>query len=142
MIGTASTANVDFVRSLGADTALDYTATPFEQLVQDVDLVLDTRGGETLQRSLGVVKRGGMLVSLLEQPSEEQARERGIRAMRVTAPLPFPSTHLLQAIAQLLEEGQVKAIVGETFPLREARQAHELSQAGHGRGRIVLHIAD
>jgi NADPH:quinone reductase-like Zn-dependent oxidoreductase len=142
VIGTASAANGDFVRSLGAATVLDYTATPFERLVQDVDLVLDTRGGETLQRSLDVVRRGGTLVSLLEEPPAEQARARGIRAMRITPPLPYPSIPLLQTIAQLLEEGQLKAIVGKTLPLRGARQAHELSQAGHGRGRIVLHIND
>jgi NADPH:quinone reductase-like Zn-dependent oxidoreductase len=142
VIGTAGTANVEFVRSLGAETVIDYSSTPFEQAVHDVDLALDTMGGETLQRSMQVVKRGGMLVSLLEQPSQEKARERGIRAMKNTAALPFPSRDLLQTIAQLIDEGQVKATVGRTFPLREANLAHELSQTGHGRGRIVLHIAD
>jgi len=141
VIGTTSTVNVDFVRSLGAENVVDYTSTPFEQVVRDVDLVLDTIGGETLQRSMHVVKRGGTLVSLLEQPSQEKARELGIRAMKNTAALPFPSSSLLQSIAQLIDKGQVKAIVGKTFTLHEARQAHELSQTGHGRGRIVLHIA-
>ncbi|MFL5628259.1 MAG: NADP-dependent oxidoreductase [Ktedonobacteraceae bacterium] len=142
VIGTASTANVDFVRSLGAETVVDYTSTPFEQVVHDVDLVLDTIGGETLQRSMHVVKRGGALVSLLEQPSQEKARELGIRAMKNTASLPFPSSDLLQTIAQLIDEGQVKVTLARTFPLHEASFAHELSQTGHGRGRIVLHIAD
>lgn len=141
VIGTASPDNVAFVRSLDADEVLDYTAEPFEHRVHDVDLVLDTQGGETLERSLDVVAHGGMVVSLLGQPPQEQARERGIRAMGVTVPSPFPTTALLQAIAQLLEEGQLKAIVSTSFPLHEARQAHELSQMGHGRGRIVLHIA-
>lgn len=142
VIGTASAGNLAFVRSLGADAVLDYAAASFEQHVREVDLVLDTRGGEILARSLDVVARGGIVVSLLEQPSQEQAAERGIRAMAVAVSSPFPSTRLLQEIAQLLEERQLKAIVGKTFPLREARQAHELSQTGHGRGRIVLHIAD
>jgi len=142
VIGTASTANVEFVRSLGADVVLDYTDMPFEQSIHDVDLVLDTIGGETLERSLEVIKPGGTLVSLLEQPPQERARECGIRAVSITAAPPFPSTRLLQMIAQLLEEGQLKAIVGKTFPLHEARQAHELSQTGHGRGRIVLHITE
>jgi NADPH:quinone reductase-like Zn-dependent oxidoreductase len=140
--GTASSANVDFVRSLGAETVIDYTSTPFEQVARDVDVVLDTIGGETLQRSLNVVKAGGILVSLLEQPSQEQAQEHGIRAMKNTAALPFPSTSLLQTIAQLIVSGQVKATIARTFPLSEARQAHEMSQIGHGRGRIVLQIAD
>lgn len=142
VIGTAGAANVDFVRSLGAETVVDYTSTPFEQVVHDVDLVLDTIGGETLQRSMNVVKRGGTLVTLLEQPSQEKAQERGIHAMKNTATLPFPSSNLLQTIAQLIAEGHVRAIVGKTFPLHEARQAHELSQTGHGRGRIVLLIVD
>jgi NADPH:quinone reductase-like Zn-dependent oxidoreductase len=142
VIGTAGVANMEFVRSLGAETVIDYISTPFEQVVHDVDLVPDTVGGETLQRSMYVVKRGGTLVSLLGLPSQEKARELGIRAMKNTAALPFPSNGLLQTIAQLIEEGQVKATIARTFPLREASLAHELSQTGHGRGRIVLHIAD
>lgn len=142
VIGTASTANVGFVRSLGADTVVDYTAVPFEQGVHDVDAVLDTIGGETLQRSLQVVKPGGILVSLLEQPSQEKARERGIRAMKNTAALPFPSSDLLRTIAQLIVTGQVKVTVARIFPLSEASMAHELSQTGHGRGRIVLRISE
>ena len=139
VIGTASTANVEFVRSLGAETVIDYTMTPFEQVVRDVDLVLDTIGGETLQRSMDVVKCGGTLVSLLEQPSQEKAQERGIRALNNAV---LPTSKLLRTIAQLIGAGQVRAVVGKTFALHEARQAHELSQNGHGRGRIVLHIAD
>ena len=73
VIATASTANVDFVRALGAETVIDYTRTPFEHAVHDVDLVLDTIGGEVMQRSMSVVKRGGTLISLLQQPSQEWA---------------------------------------------------------------------
>lgn len=142
VIGTASTNNVDFVRSLGAETVVDYTTTPFEEVARDVDVVLDSIGGEVLQRSLRVVKRGGILVSLLVDPSQEQARELGIRATKNTASLPYPSTRLLSDIAQSMAEGQVRTVVAQTFPLHEARRAHELSQTGHGRGRIVLHIAD
>jgi NADPH:quinone reductase-like Zn-dependent oxidoreductase len=142
VIGTTSTANVEFVRSLGAETVVDYTSTPFDQVVHDVDLVLDTIGGETLQRSMHVIKRGGTLVSLLGQLSQEKAQQLGIRAIRKTAALPFPSSSLLQSITQLIDKGQVRAFVGKTFPLHEACQAQELSQTGHGRGRIVLHITD
>lgn len=138
VIGTASTANLDFVRSLGAETVIDYTTTPFEQIVSEVDLVLDTIGGETLRRSMEVVKRGGMLVSLLEQPSRQKAQARGIRAIKNAV---TPTSETLRAIAGLMVEGQVRAVVGQTFPLSEARQAHELSQTGHGRGRIVLYLS-
>jgi NADPH:quinone reductase-like Zn-dependent oxidoreductase len=138
VIGTASAANLGFVRELGAETAIDYAATPFEQVAQDVDLVLDTIGGETLLRSMAVVKRGGALVSLLGQPSQEQAREHGIRAMNNAA---LPTSATLQEIAQLIAAGQVKPTIMRTFALHEAAQAHALSQTGHGRGRIVLRIA-
>jgi NADPH:quinone reductase-like Zn-dependent oxidoreductase len=138
VIGTASTANVDFVRSLGVETVVDYSATPFEEIVQDADLVLDTIGGETMRRSMSVVKRGGRLISLLEQPAPELARKRDIYAGKNAA---TPANKHLRIIAQLITDGQVKAVVGKIFSLPEARQAHELSQTGHGRGRIVLHIA-
>jgi NADPH:quinone reductase-like Zn-dependent oxidoreductase len=142
VVATASAANVDFVRELGAEIVIDYTTTLFEQVVHDVDLVVDTIGGETLQRSMSVVKRGGTLVSLLEQPDQKKAQEYGIRALKNTATLPFPSTRLLHTIAQSIDAGQVKATIARTFPLAEAIQAQKLSQSGHGRGRIVLHIAD
>ena len=138
VIGTTSTANVDFVRSLGAETVIDYTITPFEEVVSEVDLVLDTIGGETLQRSMTVVKRGGTLVSLLEKPPAQLAKVLGIRAMKNAV---TPTSQDLEMIARLIDEGQVKAVVGQTFPLQQARQAHKLSQTGHGRGRIVLVIS-
>ena len=139
VIGTTSKANRDFVSALGAETVIDYSSTPFEQMVHDVDLVLDTIGGETLQRSMQVVKRGGMLVSLLEQPSPDLAQKYGIRAKKNAIP---PTNSLLRTIAQLIGEGHVKPTIARIFSLPEAKQAHELSQSGHGRGRIVLHIAD
>jgi NADPH:quinone reductase-like Zn-dependent oxidoreductase len=139
VIGTTSKANRDFVRSLGAETVIDYTSTSFEQMVHDVDLVLDTIGGETLQRSMQVIKHGGTLVSLLEQPSLELAQKYGIRARKNAA---LPTSSLLRTIAQLIDEGYLKVTIAHTFPLREASLAHELSQTGHGRGRIVLHIAE
>lgn len=142
VIGTASGANLAFVHSLGAETAIDYTSTPFEQVVQDVDVVLDTIGGETLQRSMQVVKRGGILVSLLGQPDQELAEARGIRAINNRVTFPYPSTELLQTLAQLIVEGQVKAAIEQVFPLREANLAHARSETGHGRGRIILQVAD
>jgi NADPH:quinone reductase-like Zn-dependent oxidoreductase len=137
VIGTASPANIEFVRSLGAERVIDYTTTLFEEVVQDVDLVLDTIGGETQRRSVGVVKPGGTLVSLLEPPPQELVQERGIRAFKNTV---TPNNEHLQMIAGLIVEGQVRAVAGRRFSLLEVRQAHELSQTGHGQGRIVLEI--
>jgi NADPH:quinone reductase-like Zn-dependent oxidoreductase len=138
VIGTASTANVDFVRSLGAETVIDYTSTPVERVVHDVDLVFDTVGGSALDASLNALKRGGTLVTIAGQPPEEKARERGVRVASFAAQV---SGDLLRTFAQLIDEGQVKVFVGERFSLSQAQQAHEHSQKGHGRGRIVLSIA-
>jgi len=140
VIGTTGTANVDFVRSLGAEVVVDYTSTPLEQVVRDVDLVVDAVGGQALESAWPVVKRGGTLISTAGQPSQEKARELGIRALFFTGSR--PSSERLQAIAQLIDAGQLKVTLGRIFPLREASLAHALSQSGHGRGRIVLHIAD
>ena len=139
VIGTTSSANRDVVQALGADTVIDYASTPFEQVARDVDMVLDTIGGATLRRSMSIVKPGGVVVSLLEQPPADLAQKYGIRASKNTTP---PTNDLLSAIAQLIAEGHVKPIVARTFTLAEARQAQELSQSGHGRGRIVLHMTE
>lgn len=140
VIGTTGAANVDFVRSLGAETVVDYTSTLVEQVVHDVDLVVDTVGGQTLESAWPAIKRQGTLVSTAGLPSREKARELGIRALFFSGGR--PSSERLQTIAQLIDEGQVKVTLARIFPLREASLAHELSQRGHGRGRIVLHIAD
>jgi NADPH:quinone reductase-like Zn-dependent oxidoreductase len=144
VIGTTSTSNVDFVRSLGAETVIDYTSTSVDSAVHDVDLVFDTVGQETLPQSLRALKRGGILISIDaltsirgQQPSQEQARKLGIRIASFSA---STTSELLQTFAQLIDQGQIRAIVGATFPLSEAAQAHTLSQSRHGRGRIVLHI--
>lgn len=139
VIGTTSTANVDFVRSLGAETVIDYTSTPVEQAVRDVDVVFDAVGGKTLESSLRVLKRGGTLVTIAGQPPEEKVRERDVRVASFSAQV---SSELLHTFAQLIDEGQVKVFIAEKFPLSQTQQAHERSQHGHGRGRIVLHIAD
>jgi NADPH:quinone reductase-like Zn-dependent oxidoreductase len=139
VIGTTSTANVDFVHSLGAETVLDYTTTPFEEVVQDVDFVLDTIGGVTLQRSMQVIKPGGTLVSIVEAPPVALAEALGIRAINNAV---LPTAEHLRKIVQLIDAGHARPTIRRTFPLHQAPQAHELSQSGHGRGRIVLHIRD
>ncbi|MEH2419684.1 MAG: NADP-dependent oxidoreductase [Nostoc sp.] len=137
VIGTASAANAEFVRSLGADQVIDYNTTPFEQVVENVDVVLDTLGGDTQARSYSVVKPGGIMVSTSAPPDAQKAEERGIRAEMMNMK---PSASLLEEIASLLDSGQVKTLVAQTFSLSEARQAQELSQGGHVRGKIVLQI--
>ena len=138
MLGTASAANLDFVRSLGAEQAIDYRAGPFESAVKDIDAVIDTVGGDIPQRSLAVIRPGGALTSVGARLSPDMGQERNIRVAAAGA---APSSELVH-ISALLASGQLKPQVGVVFPLAQAGQAYALSQSGHGRGRIVLHIAD
>ncbi len=138
VIGTASTAALDFVRALGADTVVDYTMTPVERVVQDMDLVLHGGGAATLSSSLATLRRGGILISNAGLPSPEQAQAHGVRVMmsRGTASVP------LEVLTQLVDEGHLKVPVGKTFSLSEVQEAHEYAQSGQGRGRIVLRVAE
>ena len=138
VIATASAGNLDFVRSLGAETVIDYHATQFETVARDVDMVLDTIGGEVEARSWQVLNKGGILVSIVGQPSEEQAAKHGVRAAAVRTV--FTGEQLL-AVNAMIEAGKVKPVVGPMFSLANAAKAQTLSQEGHGRGRIVLQIA-
>ncbi|MDB6018556.1 MAG: Alcohol dehydrogenase zinc-binding domain protein [Pedosphaera sp.] len=137
VIGTASGPGVDFVRGLGADQVIDYHTTRFEEVVRDVDVVLDTIGGETQERSWQVLKRGGILVSLVKPPDQQKAAALGVRGEILYSK---SRGDQLAQIAELVVSGKVKVHVEKVLPLREARQAQELSQSGHVRGKIVLVI--
>ncbi len=138
VIGTASPRNHELLRRLGADELIDYQATPFEDAVGDVDVVLDTMAGEVQQRSWKVLKRGGILVSILSPPSAEEAAAHGARGKPVFVQ---PNAAELAQIAELIDSGAVIPVVETILPLAEARRAQELSQAGHVRGKIVLRVA-
>ncbi|GAC1558534.1 MAG: hypothetical protein NVS2B2_17410 [Ktedonobacteraceae bacterium] len=134
----AQNSKLDFVRALGAETVIDYTKTNVADEVHDVDLVLDTVGGAALASVLPTLKRGGTLITIAGQPDEAKAKELDVHTGRFSAQV---SGELLSKFAQLISDGQVKVDVGATFPLSDAAQAHELSQSGHGRGRIVLQVS-
>lgn len=140
VIASASGANSDYLHSLGAHEVLDYTAVRFEEQVQHVDLVLDALGGnEIVQRSLGVIRPGGRLVSLLpvSEETKQLAHTRDIHADRNQT---IPTTQGLAQIAELLATKQLIPHVQRLYPLEEAAKAHQQSETGHGRGRIVLQI--
>ena len=139
VIATASAANQEFLKELGADQTIDYRATKFEEVAKDVDVVLDTVAGETLKRSYDVVKKGGIIVSILDMPEKAELDKRGIRG---TAILVKPSSEMLAEIAKLIDAGKVKPFVTKTFPLAEATEAHKAIETGHTRGKIVLRVAD
>lgn len=136
---TCSTANVDFVRSLGADEVIDYTKTPLEEIGQKLDFVLDAVGGETQVRSMRLLKPGGTLISIYEPPSADLAAELGVRAMMNAA---LPNSQHLRAIVDLIDQGHIKTAIRQCFTLEEAPAAHALVETGHGRGRVILHIRD
>ncbi len=138
VIGTASTTNLAFVSSLGADHVVDYTTTPVESVVQGVDLALDYVGEKTLRSSLAALKPGGTLISIAGPPPQEEAQARGIRATMTSGAASAP----LETFARMVNEGYLKVSAGKIFPLSEVQQAHEYSQSGHGHGRIVLQIVE
>ncbi|MEH2069811.1 MAG: NADP-dependent oxidoreductase [Nostoc sp.] len=136
VIATASAANLNDLRNLGADRAINYASQPFEQQVKDVDVVLDLVGGETQARSWQIIRPGGVLVSTLGVP--ESGIPQGIEAVPVFANLRANSQ--LQQIAQLIDDGQIKASIEQVFELAEAAKAQEVSQHGHPRGKLVLQV--
>jgi NADPH:quinone reductase-like Zn-dependent oxidoreductase len=131
---TASAANLDFVRSLGADEVIDYRAERFEDVVRHVDVVFDTVGGETLERSWSVLKPGGRLVTVAA--SGERTTDERIRAAYFIVE---PSRTQLVEIARLIDGGAVRPVVGAVFPLAEARQAYQHKPV---RGKVVLRVVD
>ena len=138
VIGTASSRNQAFLHELGVDKTVDYNKTRFEDVVSDVDVVLDTIGGDTQERSFKVLKKEGILVSIVQPPSQELAAKYGVRALFYGA---HSSSSNLAEIARLIDSGKVKTVVETVLPLVEAQRAHELSQSGHARGKIVLKAA-
>jgi NADPH:quinone reductase-like Zn-dependent oxidoreductase len=139
VFATASTKNQELLRELGVVEPIDYTQQRFEDVARDVDLVLDLIGGETQERSWSVLKKGGVLLSLVQPPSVEKAKALGVRAAFVAG---HPSGAQLAEIAKLIDSGELKPVIDRILPLSEARRAHELSQSGHVRGKIVLRVKD
>ncbi len=137
VIGTASGKNEQFVRDLGADEFVDYTAQPFEEVVKDVDVVFDTVGGNTLERAFQTLKKGGFLVASAQTPSEEKAQQLGVEAAWVFCK---PNAGQLAEINQLIEEGKLKVHIETVLPLTEVKKAHQLSESGRTRGKIVLQV--
>jgi len=128
--GTASAANIDFVRGLGADQVIDYRAERFEDVVRDVDVVFDTVGGDTLERSWGVLKPGGKLITVaasVERTSDAREREAFF--------IVRPDREQLNEIGRLIDAGQLRPVVDRVFPLAEARQAYQHKPV---RGKVVL----
>ena len=137
VIGTASARNQSYLRELGVDEPIDYEKDRFEDLVRSVEVVFDTIGGDTQKRSWKVLQKGGILVSIAAPPSAEEAAKSGVRQAFI---LMTPNSSELTEIAKLVDIGKLKPVVETVLPLTDARRAHELSQTGHTRGKIVLRV--
>ena len=139
VIATASTANQDFIKQMGADVAVDYTKEKFETVAKDVDVVLDMAGGETLKRSYDVVKKGGMIVTIVEDVDQKALDAHGIRGVAFRS---APKASVLEALGRLIDAKKVTPVVTQTFPLSEIAKAQEQIATGHTLGKIVLQVAD
>lgn len=139
VFATASTRNQAFLKELGADVPIDYTTQKFEDVAKDVDVVLESVGGDTLARSYGVVKKGGIIVSLLGPPDQAELEKHGIRGAALGVE---PNSKELAEIGKLIDDKKIKVIVSQTFPLAEAAKAQEQAATGHTRGKIVFKVAD
>jgi NADPH:quinone reductase-like Zn-dependent oxidoreductase len=137
VIGTASAANHDLVRSLGADEMIDYHATDFAEAVRDADVVLDPMSGDYPARSLRTLRHGGRLVCLLPFPAEAQAEAArlGLRAQTMLVEADHTG---MTAIADLVARGLLRPVVAATFPLADAAKAHERGETRHVAGKLVL----
>ena len=138
VFATAFARDVELIRSLGADHVIDVRSSRFEQDAQGVDVVIDTIGGETLERSFTVLKPGGLLVSSVEKPDEAQATRYQVQGIFFFVDV---TTQGLTRLAEMIDAGGITIRVGEVLPLAEARLAHEmLAGKPHKRGKIVLTV--
>ncbi|GGX20337.1 NADPH:quinone reductase [Streptomyces lomondensis] len=138
VIGTASAGKHEFLRGIGVDEAVDYRETDFAEVVKDVDVVLDTIGGETALRSLRVLRPGGVVVSILPVGSDdfyEEAERLGVRAVRM---LVDADRSGMETIAKLAGTGKLRATIAGTFPLSAAAEAHAQGETGRTTGKLVL----
>jgi NADPH:quinone reductase-like Zn-dependent oxidoreductase len=134
-IGTGSSHNRDFVLGLGADDYVDYTQQDVAQAVSDVNVAFDTVGGETTEALLPTVRQGGVLVTIANAPPEQAAAQRGVRAELLVM---SPNPGQLARTAELVAAGEVHVEIAATLALQEVQRAHEMSESGHTRGKIIL----
>jgi NADPH:quinone reductase-like Zn-dependent oxidoreductase len=139
VIATASTAHQDLLKQLGVDQAIDYTKTKFEDVAKDVDVVLNCVRADALGRSYGVVKKGGIIVSITDEPDQTECAKHAIRGSRLGA---HPDSKVLEELTKLIEARKMTPIVSQTFPLADASKAHQQIETHHTLGKIVLKVAD
>lgn len=137
VIGTASGRNAEYLKSIGVDEVIDYTTTPFDEVLHDIDVVLDTIGGEISDRSFKVLKRGGIIVSIAATPSAELAEQYGVQVADI---LVHTDAGQLVEITRLCEAGLLKPTIDSVYPLAQAAEAHRRGETNHTRGKLVLQL--
>jgi NADPH:quinone reductase-like Zn-dependent oxidoreductase len=139
VIATASTEHQTLLKQLGVDQAIDYTTTKFEDVVSGVDVVFNCVRADALARSYGVLKKGGVIVSITQDPDQTECAKHGIRCSSVGA---HPDAKVLEEFTKLIEAKKMKPIVSQTFALADASKAHHQIETHHTLGKIVLKVAD
>ncbi len=140
VVGTARAGKHPFLVELGIDQAVDYTAAAFEDVVDDVDVVIDPIGGDHGRRSLEVLRRGGVLLLIVGHADEALTATAGSAGVRIVRHLVHPDGPGLARLAELAERGALQVAVEQVFPLDQAARAHELGERGRTRGKLVLSV--
>jgi NADPH:quinone reductase-like Zn-dependent oxidoreductase len=137
VIGTATARNNEFLKSIGVDEAIDYTTTRFETRAKDIDVVVNTADADTNARSIGIVKKGGILVSVVGEPSADACAAAGIRCSGVGS----VNGQMLSAIVDFANKNRFGINIEQKLTLGDAAKAWEMNRAGHTRGKIVLVVS-
>lgn len=137
VIGTASAGNRGMVESLGVDEFIDYRAQRLQGTVKQIDVVFDTVGGQTQSDSWSVMTLGGMLVSIVSNPDADEVKKLGMRAAFVFVK---PNAAALEEIAQMVDCGKLRPIIGAEFALKDIKHAHGLSESGRAKGKIAIYV--
>lgn len=136
---TVKSQDIEFIKSLGADEAIDYQTQKFEEILHDFDAVFDTVGGETTEKSFKVLKKGGIIVSMLGAPNPELAKEYGVSAFGQNT---ATTTKKLVRLSELVDQAVIKPQVDKVFPLEQTREAFGYLENGHPRGKVVMKIKE
>jgi NADPH:quinone reductase-like Zn-dependent oxidoreductase len=142
VIGTASADHHAFLQSLGVEQVIDYRAQRFEDLVKDVDVVLNTANAETAARSVGVVRAGGALVSIVGMPDAARCAAAKIRCLRPERDKGATNAEMLARVVELADAGRFTVSVDEVFPMEQAESAWAKSRTGHARGKLIIRVSE
>jgi alcohol dehydrogenase len=137
VVATTSVDGVNYVKYQGADEVIDYEFQSFEKILKDFDAVLDTVGGDVYRKSFEVLKKGGIIVSMLNQPDEKLMEQHGVRAVLEMTKV---DRELLNKISRLIEEGVLKVNISKTFPLKDTKEAYDAKNNEHILGKIAISV--